>query len=161
MTLGTGWNIPVDLVIGPHNGISYITHPQAKPTRVTDFQNIERISTMILAGQSESTGVGGAGAKLAPPSGGSSSVTSSPLVGKKLKTSGGSSAVASSSTTTPSCNCHDIKTQLKIKVSGNTEDLAITCNGVKTADSIADLVDGYCRIVNNSDASLWDRTCMI
>lgn len=81
-------------------------------------------------------------------------MTSSPVASKKSKANGGSSATASA------CNCHDIKTQLKIKVTGNAEDLAITCNGIKTADSIADLVDGYCRIVNSNELSLWDRTCM-
>lgn len=28
----------------------------------------------------------------------------------------------------------------------------------QTADSIADLVDGYCSLVNNSEISLWDRS---
>lgn len=111
---------------------------------------------MILAVQTDTAGVAN---KFAPSTTNLASVISSPLVGKKLKSSGGGSSTSTTTTNaTPSCNCHDIKTQLKIKVSGNTEDLAITCNGVKTADSIADLVDGYCRIVNNSEASLWDRT---
>lgn len=47
---------------------------------------------------------------------------------------------------------------LKIKVTGNSDDLTITCNGVKAAESIADLVDGYCRIVNNTEMSLWDHS---
>lgn len=56
------------------------------------------------------------------------------------------------------CNCNDVKTILKIRVAGNVEDLTISCNGLKMAENIADLVDGYCRIVNSTDASLWDRT---
>lgn len=56
------------------------------------------------------------------------------------------------------CNCNDVKTILKIRVAGNFEDLTISCNGLKTAENIADLVDGYCRIVNNTTMSLWDRT---
>lgn len=55
------------------------------------------------------------------------------------------------------CTCNDIKTLLRIKVTGNSDDLTITCNGVKAAGSIADLVDGYCRIVNNTNTSFWER----
>lgn len=55
------------------------------------------------------------------------------------------------------CSCNDMKTLLKIKVIGNSDDLTITCNGAKTADSIADLVDGYCRMVSNTEVSFWDR----
>lgn len=43
-------------------------------------------------------------------------------------------------------------------MTGNSDDLVITCNGVKTAESIADLVDGYCRLVSNTELSLWDRS---
>lgn len=162
VTLGSGWNIPVDLVIGPHSGISYVTHPQAKPTRVTDFQNIERITTSMkedgVCATSTTTAVAGRG-NLAD---GVDSVTNSPVSTKKsdkkaTAAAAAAAAASSGSSSTSACNCHDIKTQLKIKVTGNAEDLAITCNGVKTAESIADLVDGYCRIVNNSDLSLWDR----
>lgn len=56
------------------------------------------------------------------------------------------------------CNCNDVKSILKIRVNGNVENLTISCNGFKTAENIADLVDGYCRIVNDTEASLWDRT---
>lgn len=55
------------------------------------------------------------------------------------------------------CNCNTVKVLLTIKISGNLEDLAVTCHGVKAANSIADLVDGYCRIVNRTDASFWER----
>lgn len=69
----------------------------------------------------------------------------SPLANKKLD---------QKKTTT--CSCNEIKTLLKIKVAGNVEDLTISCNGLKTAENIADLVDGYCRIVNNTETSLWE-----
>lgn len=56
-----------------------------------------------------------------------------------------------------SCNCSTVKVLLTIRISGNLEDLAVTCDGVKAANSIADLVNGYCRIVNRTDASFWEQ----
>jgi focal adhesion kinase 1 len=47
---------------------------------------------------------------------------------------------------------------LRIQVDGNSEDLAITCNGVNTADGIAELIDGYCKIFNENSNSLWDKS---
>lgn len=144
------FSIIVDLVIGPHIGVSYVTHPQAKPTRVTDFQNIERITTTILAvskdnpSTNNSDSNGSAHLKASK----NGSATNSPILSKK-----------SDKRSQTTCSCNEIKTQLKIKVKNNVEDLAITCNGVKTAESIADLVDGYCRLFNNSDLSLWERSC--
>lgn len=78
----------------------------------------------------------------------SKNATNSPLSHKK----------SSDKRTANACNCNEIKTLLKIKVTGNSDDLTITCNGVKAAESIADLVDGYCRIVNNTEMSLWDHS---
>ncbi|KAG4070105.1 hypothetical protein HA402_013348 [Bradysia odoriphaga] len=174
VTLGSGWNIPgqyiqqrllstgncikfhlltipVDLVIGPHIGVSYVTHPQAKPTRVTDFQNIERITTTVLPVSKDSQPVNNAdsngSSQLKATKNGSAS--NSPILSKK----------SSDKRNQTTCLCNEIKTQLKIKVKNNVEDLAITCNGVKTAESIADLVDGYCRLFNNTDFSLWERSC--
>lgn len=149
----------MDLIIGPHVGISYVTHPQAKPTRVTDFQNIERITTSILPNaslQKDNSSTNDAtnghskssnNAASNGSNGSSSKITNSPLSHKKTD---------KRSVTT--CNCNEIKTLLKIKVAGNSDDLVITSNGVKTAESIADLVDGYCRLVNNTELSLWDRS---
>lgn len=105
-------------------GISYIAHPQANPTRVADFQNIERITTSTLQIQTD-------------------------IDCNKLQ--------ALEDPVADSCSCNEMKTLLKLKVVGNTDDLTITCNGSKTANSIADLVDGYCRIVNNTEISYWDR----
>ncbi|XP_037032319.1 focal adhesion kinase 1 isoform X2 [Bradysia coprophila] len=150
VTLGSGWNIPVDLVIGPHIGVSYVTHPQAKPTRVTDFQNIERITTTVLPVSKDSQPASNAdsngSSQLKATKNGSAS--NSPILSKK----------SSDKRNQTTCLCNEIKTQLKIKVKNNVEDLAITCNGVKTAESIADLVDGYCRLFNNTDFSLWERS---
>lgn len=141
-----------------------MTHPQAKPTKVTDFQNIERIITSVLAtasnsqqkdGQSSSDqnnhkgGKDSSGASNGAnnvQNGQSGKMPSSPSMNKK-----------SDKRSVNTCNCNEIKTLLKIKVTGNSDDLVITCNGVKSAESIADLVDGYCRIVNNTEMSLWDR----
>ncbi|XP_055599667.1 uncharacterized protein LOC129748903 isoform X2 [Uranotaenia lowii] len=143
--LSSGWNIRVDLIIGPHVGISYSVNPQAPPTKVTEFESIERISTSVV----------------------SSSLTKSDHQPSKLGsknskdqpdlTSSCGSSDKKDKKTVP-CSCSDIKTQLRIKVSGNSEDLAITCDGIKTSESIADLVDGYCRLFSDSDLSLWDRS---
>ncbi|TDG42888.1 hypothetical protein AWZ03_010708 [Drosophila navojoa] len=56
------------------------------------------------------------------------------------------------------CNCQKIKTQIKISASNITEDLIITCNGVNTAESIADLIDGYCRLLSKDlGFTVWER----
>ncbi|XP_064542789.1 focal adhesion kinase 1 isoform X5 [Drosophila montana] len=56
------------------------------------------------------------------------------------------------------CNCRKIKTQIKISASNITEDLIITCNGVNTAESIADLIDGYCRLLTKDlGFTVWER----
>uniref|UniRef100_A0A8D8BNL8 Focal adhesion kinase 1 n=2 Tax=Culex pipiens TaxID=7175 RepID=A0A8D8BNL8_CULPI len=147
--LSSGWNIRVDLIIGPHVGISYSANPQAPPTKVTDFDSIERITTSVV----------------------SSSLTKSDHQGRPLHqhsknskdqpdltSSCGSGDKKGGDKKGVTCSCSEIKTQLRIKVSGNSEDLTITCDGIKTSESIADLVDGYCRLFNNTDISLWDRT---
>ncbi|KAH8389250.1 hypothetical protein KR200_006662, partial [Drosophila serrata] len=56
------------------------------------------------------------------------------------------------------CNCQKIKTQIKISASNNVEDLVITCNGINTAESIADLIDGYCRLLSKDlEFTVWQR----
>lgn len=114
-------------------GLSYITHPQADPIRVTDFQDIDKISTFLQTPKSQNQQTNGRG---------SNNINES-----KMQCDG----------ETNHCNCNEMKTLLKIKVRGNSDDLTITCNGVNAAESIADLVDGYCRIVNNVDKSFWER----
>ncbi|XP_055694399.1 focal adhesion kinase 1 isoform X2 [Lutzomyia longipalpis] len=167
VTLGSGWNIPIDLIIGPHVGISYLAHSQAKLTKVADFEDIERITTSVLMSGSSSgrdmntsqSGGSNSDASVCSqkfPNNGTGSVTNSPVPNKKISSSGSGEKKASISNS--SCSCADIKTQLKIKVTENIDDLAITCNGIKTAESIADLVDGYCKLFTDSDVSLWDRS---
>jgi focal adhesion kinase 1 len=137
VTLGQ-WNIAIDLIIGYNMGISYLTHAEAKPTKVTDFENILQLRTTLL------------------PILHQSAITNSSASGKSLQSS--KSNDSNISQTESICGCSTIKSQLRIQVDGNTEDLAITCNGVNTADGIADLVDGYCKIFNDNNASLWDRS---
>lgn len=142
VTLGSGWNIPIDLIIGPHVGISYLAHSQAKLTKVADFEDIERITTNILMTGSTSSGKdintsqsGGSNSDASVGSqklvnNGTGSVTNSPIPNKKVPHAGPSDKKTSNST----CSCADIKTQLKIKVTENVDDLAITCNGIKVTD---------------------------
>ncbi|XP_058118028.1 uncharacterized protein LOC131289552 [Anopheles ziemanni] len=165
--LSSSWNIRVDLIIGPHVGISYSVNPQAPPTKVTDFESIERITTSVLPTsltksdhQSSGRGKGKDQPDLTSSCGGGSGSNSSTGDGgsKKDSKKGGSSGGSSGSGTASQCACGEIKTQLRIRVNGNSEDLAITCDGIKTSESIADLVDGYCRLFNNNETSLWDRS---
>lgn len=137
VTLGQ-WNIAIDLIIGYNFGISYLTHAQAKTTKVTDFENILSLKTSILPNLQQS------------------SISSSTASGKGLQNS--KSNDSNISQTSSFCSCNNIKSQLRIQVDGNTEDLAITCNGVNTADGIAELIDGYCKIFNENNASLWDKS---
>ncbi|CAO1301357.1 unnamed protein product [Diamesa serratosioi] len=140
VTLGQ-WNIAIDLIIGYNLGISYLTHAQAKPTKVTDFENIRHMKTSILSCLQQT------------------SIISSSNSNKSIQNSkSNDSNISNSAQAASNCGCNAIKSQLRIQVDGNSEDLGITCNGVNTADSIADLVDGYCKIFNNNNLSLWDRT---
>lgn len=50
------------------------------------------------------------------------------------------------------------KAALQLRVKGATETLTITCSSVEAAESLADLVDGYCRLVTDTPTSLWNRT---
>ncbi|XP_017839126.1 focal adhesion kinase 1 isoform X3 [Drosophila busckii] len=56
------------------------------------------------------------------------------------------------------CDCQKIKTQIKISASNIEENLVIICNGLNTAESIADLIDGYCRLLTKDMSfSIWER----
>lgn len=158
VTLGTGWNIPVDLIIGPHIGISYLTHPQATPTKVTDFLEIERITTSVLPTSLTKSEQSNSSKSNKSKDSSNNTSSASPDKSSKDKDPKKGATSASSASTTSTCNCGEIKTQLRIRVANNSEDLAITCNGIKTAESIADLVDGYCRLFKDTEESLWDRT---
>ena len=49
------------------------------------------------------------------------------------------------------------KAVLQLRVAGSAELLTITCPSLSVAENMADLVDGYCRLVNNSSTSIWNR----
>ncbi|XP_076085718.1 focal adhesion kinase 1-like isoform X5 [Mytilus galloprovincialis] len=46
---------------------------------------------------------------------------------------------------------------LQIKVAGATEPLTITCSSVDEAEDMADLIDGYCRLVHDISTSVWSK----
>ncbi|XP_018911355.2 focal adhesion kinase 1 isoform X1 [Bemisia tabaci] len=46
-TLGSGWSFPVELVIGPDIGISYISHKATVPQKMADFDAVESLSTLV------------------------------------------------------------------------------------------------------------------
>lgn len=100
---GSGWSVPVDLVIGPDLGISYMTGQASHPTRIADFDKIQAVQTLVT-----------------------------------------------------DCETHK-KAVLQLRVAGATETLVITCSAVEMAESLADLVDGYCRLASGSSTSLWNR----
>lgn len=148
VTLSTGWNIEIDLIIGPHFGISYLKNANAEPTKVADFQDVVRIATSILPGQAACTSAPSTLLSASTTNGTSDQpdvtkkTAQSPLPHKKLlkssKFSLGSNSSNSSSVSSTlnnsaqsSCSCADLKTQLKIKVSNNDDDLSIACNGIK------------------------------
>ena len=54
------------------------------------------------------------------------------------------------------CESHR-KAVVQIKVAGAAEPLLITCLSSEMAESIADLVDRYCRLVNGTNVSLWNK----
>jgi len=99
--LGSGWSIPVELVIGPQQGISYMTDSAVQPTHMADFSHIQSLQTVVGEG-----------------------------VGKAV---------------------------LQLRVAGSAELLTITCPSLSVAENMADLVDGYCRLVNNSTTTIWNR----
>ena len=49
------------------------------------------------------------------------------------------------------------KAMLQLRVAGSSELLTITCPSLMVAENMADLVDGYCRLINNSNNSIWNR----
>ncbi|KAK0171029.1 hypothetical protein PV328_008795 [Microctonus aethiopoides] len=109
--LGSSWSIPVELVIGPDLGISYMAHRGggavgtsiSQPTRMAEFLQIQSIQTLVS-----------------------------------------------------DCKEH-AKACIKLRVAGAAETLSITCSTLDQAESLADLIDGYCRLVTDSNTSLWNR----
>lgn len=101
--LGSGWSVPVDLVIGPDLGISHMTVQASHPTRLADFDKIQAIQTLVT-----------------------------------------------------DCDEHK-KAILQLRVAGAKDTLVISCPTLEIVESLADLVDGYCRLTSGSSTSLWNR----
>ena len=55
------------------------------------------------------------------------------------------------------CTCTCCTVSLYPNHTAFSELLSVTCPSPDIADSMADLIDGYCRIVNNSNNSIWSR----
>eukprot|EP00096_Caligus_rogercresseyi_P011337 TRINITY_DN4430_c0_g1_i1.p1 TRINITY_DN4430_c0_g1~~TRINITY_DN4430_c0_g1_i1.p1 ORF type:complete len:998 (-),score=345.77 TRINITY_DN4430_c0_g1_i1:144-3137(-) len=106
--LGSGWSIPVELVIGASKGIAYIIDSAVTATHMADFSHIKSIRTIL------------------PARGGEPDYRT----GKPV---------------------------LQLDVAGSADLLSITCPSVQVAENMADLIDGYCRIVNQSKTSIWIR----
>lgn len=49
------------------------------------------------------------------------------------------------------------KAVVQIKVAGAVDPLLITCSKLEMVESIADLIDRYCRLVNGTSVSLWNK----
>ncbi|KAL7646506.1 UNVERIFIED_CONTAM: hypothetical protein RMT77_001757 [Armadillidium vulgare] len=101
-SLGSGWSIPVTLLVGPNVGISYTTDSGSKPQHMASFEQVQSVDTLLT-----------------------------------------------------DCENHR-KALVQLKIAGTAEPLSITCPSISTAESLADLIDGYCRLVNNSKTSLWN-----
>lgn len=54
------------------------------------------------------------------------------------------------------CDKHS-KATLQLRVAGAQEILFITCPNVGVAESLADLIDGYCRLHSGTHNSIWNR----
>lgn len=54
------------------------------------------------------------------------------------------------------CDDHT-KATLQLRVAGAQEILFITCPNLDVAESLADLIDGYCRLNSGSQTSIWNR----
>ncbi|XP_052283061.1 focal adhesion kinase 1-like isoform X4 [Dreissena polymorpha] len=52
----------------------------------------------------------------------------------------------------------DGKGVLKLRIAGANEPLTITCSSLPEAEDMADLIDGYCRLVHDCQGSLWTKT---
>lgn len=101
--LGSSWSVPVEVVIGPEQGISYTTVQASNTTRIAEFDQIQAIQTLVS-----------------------------------------------------DCDEHS-KATLQLKVAGAQEILFITCPSLEVAESLADLIDGYCRLCVGSETSIWNR----
>ncbi|XP_054707626.1 focal adhesion kinase 1-like [Uloborus diversus] len=103
VALGGGWSVPIELVVGPDLGISYLTDRATQPTHVASFHQVQSLQTI----QSEYES-----------------------------------------------GCKAI---LQLKIAGASEMLSISCPTLAIAESMADLIDGYCRLVHKTQTSFWNK----
>lgn len=99
--LGTGWSVPVELVVNQELGIGYLTDRKGLTNHIANFQQVQSIQTIV--------------------------------------------------------NDASPKPVLQLKIAGASEVLSISCPSLAIAESIADLVDGYCRLIQGTQASFWTR----
>ncbi|XP_077495299.1 protein tyrosine kinase 2 Fak isoform X13 [Amblyomma americanum] len=99
--LGTGWSVPVELVVNQELGIGYLTDRNGQLNHIANFQQVQSIQTIV------------------------NDVSPKPV--------------------------------LQLKIAGASEVLSISCPSLAIAESIADLVDGYCRLIQGTQASFWSR----
>uniref|UniRef100_A0A224YYY1 non-specific protein-tyrosine kinase n=1 Tax=Rhipicephalus zambeziensis TaxID=60191 RepID=A0A224YYY1_9ACAR len=99
--LGTGWSVPVELVVNQELGIGYLTDRNGQLNHIANFQQVQSIQTIV------------------------SDVNPKPV--------------------------------LQLKIAGASEVLSISCPSLAIAESIADLVDGYCRLIQGTQSSFWSR----
>ncbi|XP_015837462.1 focal adhesion kinase 1 isoform X8 [Tribolium castaneum] len=58
------------------------------------------------------------------------------------------------------CEEHN-KATLQLRVAGAQEILFFTCPNLETAESLADLIDGYCRLHSGSQTSIWNKKATV
>lgn len=58
------------------------------------------------------------------------------------------------------CEAHR-KAMVQLRVAGTSESLTVTCASMEAAESLADLIDGYCRLLAGTNTSLWNRKGMM
>ena len=51
----------------------------------------------------------------------------------------------------------DGKGVLQLRIAGASEPLTITCASITEAEDMADLIDGYCRLVHDFQGSFWTK----
>ena len=51
----------------------------------------------------------------------------------------------------------DGKGVLELRIAGANEPLTITCSSLSEAEDMADLIDGYCRLVHDFQGTFWTK----
>lgn len=51
----------------------------------------------------------------------------------------------------------DGKGVVQLKITGAAEPLTITCKTLDEVEDMADLIDGYCRLVHDMQGTLWSK----